>query len=557
MDMLAKKLAAGFKMSVIDELLEYETNEINEVRNVLGLTNYFGLKKFFLDEFFDFTANKCTVMITRRCYLLAIWFLKYFIKCLNEFSKGRTDFEQITLVETPENKFLCIEKGTAKNYILTDRAVFASILGKNCNEKIESVSVLDDICIHGNSLESTKIDISSRFNIPVKSHVFMISSETVVSRPDKYEVVSERAQWRDLSQRIVDFINLNNIPYVSYLNTFVKSNVERNEFETLFNSLANNSELICRDFGEGNNRKYLGKSSLFVIEKQVNMSSNILKCVRFYYNDRTKTMAFVPYVIVKSLDKRITDKTSLQNFLKKYLTSKTCDNLTELYSDFNSRTNKNKSNVYHLVSCVASQAYGLYFFEKYLKQIDSDFYEIENNWEEDSIKCLITTFGYETAKTIKNKTNYLSWNDNTVDSSIVNINKDVFSSLIEFIDEYLDEEGSKSWIRFEHGAYAKNSASGPIELEQLIKNGYNLLNNESTDCKNELTYACLLGLMNLCDAGRMSIYIDMDTGKNMVKSGELGCAVAGKYFTQRFKDEIDNELLMNLLADKYYRYLLL
>lgn len=548
-------------MSVIDELLEYETSKTNEVRNVLGLTDYFGLKKFFLDEFFDFSTDKCTIMITRRCYLLAIWFLKYVIKCLNELSKDRTNFDKITLSETPENKFLCIEKGTVKNYILTDRADYASILGENGNKKIESVSVLDDICIHGNSLESTKVDISSRFNIPVKSHVFMISSETVVSRPDKYEVVSERAQWRDLSQRIVDFINLNNIPYVSYLNTFVKSNVELNEFEKLFNSLADNSALICRDFGENNNRKYLGKSSLFVIEKQVNMSKqenmsrDILKCVRFYYNDRTKTIVFVPYVIVKSLDKKITDKTSLRNFLGEYLTSKTCDNLIDLYSDFNSRTNKNKSNAYHLVSCVASQAYGLYFFEKYLKQIDSNFYEIENNWEEDSIKCLITTFGYETTKIIKNRTNYLSWNNNTVDSSV--INEDVFNSLIAPIDEYLDEEGSKSWIRFEHGAYVKDSDLGPIELEQLIKNGYNLLNDESAGYKNELTYACLLGLMNLCDAGRMSIYIDMDTGKNMVKAGELGCAVAGKYFTQRFKDEIDNELLINLLTDKYYRYLLL
>ena len=53
--------------------LNFTDDLVKSVKKVLGI-EFEDLKEFFKREFFSFKKNKATILITRRCSLLAIFF---------------------------------------------------------------------------------------------------------------------------------------------------------------------------------------------------------------------------------------------------------------------------------------------------------------------------------------------------------------------------------------------------------------------------------------------------------------------------------------------------
>ncbi len=273
----------------------YGKSIIEKVKDILGM-EFYGILKFFEREIFDFNENKCTILVTRRCLLLAEWFIGYILIQKNEL-------ESINDSNCDEGKsfpFICVNG--KKNYIISDKADISYLLK---NEEIVNVSILDDICIHGISLRKIASRIEDILedlnleNIKIERCVYMISKETICEYPDRYSKISLRAGWKNLSMRILDFINFLNLPYVSYLNSFTISNFHESDFKKLIEKL--NEKLVCEEFDRANNR--LGKYSYFIIEKDVALKQyELMKCIRIYYNTKIKSICIMPYVILKSIE---------------------------------------------------------------------------------------------------------------------------------------------------------------------------------------------------------------------------------------------------------------
>lgn len=508
------------------------------VKNILGL-DFYGLKKFFKTEFFDFTSDQCTVFVTRRCFLLAKWFLEFLWRdetLSKEYSYGiHGDIPCI------------INKQGQKNFIVTDKVCMLAL------KEVHHINIVDDISIHGKTL----MEIGERFkkinsDVHVERHVYMVSRESLSYFPDCCSEMVFRAGWCDLSQRIVELIRYLGLPYVSNINSFVKFGTTIGDLEQLIQSLA--PKFICERFGEGEDRQDLGKRSYFAVEKNITLFPHEkLKCIRVYYSTTTQSISIIPYVIMESIN---FDEKKIREILGNYITGAAIVNCMEAIDRCSAE--QKASFAFNLVSCIASQSYGASIFG------DEIFGE---SWIQDIVDCLEMSFGSEISNLVRNKDNFAVSDNQDVASKCYEVTS--LTEYKELAGDFIKEACVRSWLEFENGdnQTARGEQLGYLQLEELLNQLRAKQTSEREKENQDLIYADLLSLINYCDSGKMNISCPVTRSESYIKAGELGCILASKYLKERCNSHngtIDakkvNDItlgLIDLLGDKYHRGLLI
>lgn len=512
--------------------LNFTDDLVKSVKKVLGI-EFEDLKEFFKREFFSFKKNKATILITRRCSLLAIFFLNYIFKY--EITQG-----QYTLcADTKEFPF--VEQNGVRNYLFTDKTDVSNIM----RLAIEEIVVVDDICIHGNTLGNFADDLVEQLrNIEceVYTHVYMISKETIARCPDEYSKVACRAAWCALSQRIVNAIILFNIPYVSYINTWT-TEISETGFNKFLELIKNSSALLCDEYDLEQN---ISKKCYFIAEKEALLSSTErMKCFRLYYNSETQTMVFVPFVILLKNYTNIEGFFHGEDVLKSVQLGET-DKLSLLTSN---DENAKKDFLYNLFSCSESYFYGLYFIEKYLKIKKND---LDEKFIQDITGCIRMAFGKSLLDFFVNYDwsceeycAFYSTNSRLYPSEF-NVSPNIVAGIKRKVGDYILSICRDSWLDLELNSYSdilsnSNDEKGYLYIQDVIADIQEVIanwlsefggpKNQKGEKEQEIALTksfAFMVLIKLCDMGRMNIGTYHNKGIGMLKAGELGYVLAKK-----------------------------
>lgn len=520
--------------------IERMDQQVEQVENILGLDFYI-LKDFFNDILFEINEETCTIFITRRCALLAEFFLRYFAETTDNrlYNSGSYSF---------------YVKNGIKNYILSDKPDIDYIIKLCGKNNIKKINIVDDICIHGNTLDRTlkyiKKYIKDReLNCKVVTWAYMYSHETTVIIPDAFRKVSYDASWLNLSEKIVKVIRTLNFPYVSFINAY-ETLCDENDFRSFIGTLTNNRQLIHFHLGYYEDEESRNKDTFFIVEKQLPIYEEVeaLKCVRLYFSESLNSLVVVPYVILKSLTAKenATPDILLDEFKKLvslYLKADCVFNLLQLiknHVDLERDDSRLGSFLYCMASCIASQAYGNYFFTTYLHEPLKNF----NNWKSDCINSVLNSFGQEISNIIQNESNYLEYKNYIIEK----LEKESIDVSNQQACEDLYQKCEESWYNYECPSFDSVSEFKLKDLleKKSIDNGIDNIG---------YNYAYLLNLIKLCDAGVMAIACTKTYHESFIKSGELGCLVVSKLLYRNGK--IDDNLSKLLESNFYYRYLIL
>lgn len=517
--------------------LELNETLIAEVKLMLG-KEFDDLEKFFRDVFFSFESNRATIFITRRCMLLAKFFLEYFV--MNDKNDTFDDSEN----------FPAIKSGNCRNYLFTDKTPLSYII----SYPVEEIYVVDDICIHGKTLYNLTKDISAQWDnkqLPgsVYSQVYMVSEETLLKSPDKYYKSVSRAGWTELSQRIVNVINLINLPYVSYLHTWTKkvvAPIEFKEMRDLLYAQGERLEVIPYSLSQ-----YDHKQCYYIYEKTISEGTDI-SCLRLYYNDLTNTVSFVPFVALLSCESAVGNKAGMQSdFETNYFpTNKFMENIDK-------DDPKKKDYMFNLKSCLMSYAYGLYFIEKYLKISRQDLLK---DYRQDISGCIRLAFGKE----FLNRLNGFDWNFDMYEEQFVKpFENDRSNQIAENIDEdkvrqLVEQVCRENWENMEHESYNYLNEAQPYVNQYL----YDILERiiSATNCSQTNRYLCkqtaFFNIVKLCDMGRINILTSNNKGTIILRAGELGYVLTKEYLRSRNNSSGQkSQEFLELINSHYYRRL--
>lgn len=538
----------GFK-----ELL-LKRNVVEEVKDIFGL-EFEDLKDFFVDVFFSFEKNRASVFFTRRCMLLAKFFLEYLLYEMKDEKNPK-----LNEISIDENAiFPTIKKNDCYNYLLTDKSDFYDIY-----KKVEEIYLVDDICIHGKTLEKMAEQLDSYFSEmkwspTIVTYVYMISEETIVQEPDKCYKTINRAGWTDLSQKIVNVINILNIPYVSYIHTWTRKE-EPQIIDDKLKTLKNNKKLEVISYGLD---QYDNKECYYIFEKAFDerSSEKEIRCFRFYYSKLTGTVTFVPFIILTE-PILAQDDDKIQDLVKKnklFLGKRNhlIENfLTEKKDHFIINI---KDYLYNLRSCFISYMYGLYFIKKYLNIEEKD---LKENYAQDISGCLEWTYGKKIFDLLKhqrleeNEEKYFSASKPIMNADVIlnSIDRDEVQNSVEEICRK-NWQSIESACLVEFALYDKKRR-GSLDLQYVISN----LTSDMKDRPNEEVYFykqwICYNLIRLCDMGRMNIASYDNKGGSMLKAGELGYVLTKKQLQEDgLISSKKNDAVNEMIKRPYYRRL--
>lgn len=459
---------------------------IEKMRLILG-SHFKGLYTFFCNYFFKFDENTYTIMLVRRCSVLATWFLKLIYK------KLQTAIDENFEINLTDGLFSIVNKKTKKqNIIINDMFVESDYEF----DKDYQIVVLDDICIHGRHIEHIRKKILKKFSVDRKINckkiVYMRSTDSVFERIDWSWVDIGGIEWKRLSNQMVDCINYLNLPYVSYLNSMLKFNVKQDEFEAIISQLQKNDNLIVQEFNSSEKAR-IGKTSIVVLEKNYkSFDYERAKCFRIYYNKSTKVLSFIPYVIIAPIE--------YENIKNKFL------DYSDSFGDIVNESKRNKF-LYRLLNCVASNCYGNYFIDKYIGNID---------YEEDYYNTLLFSFGISVKDKILAKSDLYVENLNRFGAD-KEIKTEEVDDLIDGLenDRFVDSILAKQWIQNEKNACYLMDKEEKIKIEPIIAKR-----------SKRVLWDRIISIIGRCDMGMACISIDDRENDKYIESrldvGELG-----------------------------------
>lgn len=555
----------------------------NSIQNLLSF-NYNSMFDFFNKNFFEYTCNKSTVLVSRRCLLIAELFL------LRNIQERKDKFEL-----TREDGCFCIKNKSngLKNYIISDKGVITFLANRRIFSEISTCTIVDDIAIHGRHLEKIKRYISSlNFlandkKVEIETYVYMKSADSIIYNPTKCAVETYDATWLTLSKKIVNMINVSNMPYVSYLNSYTKCDATDEEFDDFITKIDKNDNLDCVRFGD-DGRTNLGKLSYFIVEKKSNYNKyEQFRCVRYYHNYKTGVTTVIPYVVInnKLEAEALDNKDYLKTIFNEYLNDSAAENLSDWLvkeyvdvlkeykfdlqeenieadcTDYKFLVNHFNKNIYYLLSCIASKSYGQYFFDKYNICLDE-----KSGFAQDCINCLDLTFDSHIVDIISDKSSY---KQSIVGNRSVSIDIEQLDMFRQKYYNAIDLFCKGRWVFNEEYAISKEETQSKISINDILSAVVGKVND--TGDITELM-ACLCIILDYCDSGFLSISCS-NRLECVIDAGELSVLSARNWNnsatlitdTQAVDDfadnylnaDIINEKIKGLMGIRYYRLMLL
>ncbi len=501
---------------VNSKLTDDET--VLEVRQILG-SHYAGLYNYFCENFFKFEHNTYTVLITRRCSVIALWYLDLLLSRLKDKINKKYDV-------IDEGGLICVynREIKCKNYIVTDK--YIKSLSKLDSNYI--YNIVDDICIHGRNINKLKEEILRCLGDPkgqVFTSVYMTSMDSVIEETDVSIVRNYGNEWVELSIALADCINYLNLPYVSYLNNFMLFEVAKEIFEQFIKLLKENNSLEIREFAS-DRQKSFGRSSYMLLEKTSEaLECEIFKGCRIYYNEKTQTMGIIPYVLLKSMTIE-----QMKMHIKHY------------WIGNSSILEGTVLTAYTIFSCIASNYFGFYLFSKYinsaLSKVNLDLGKIV----QDYYLILKTIFAEKINKEIHLKSNYRMKNDS------ISIDSDETSQYISKRDSRFKGISVDAVIRNQWYAGEINACLLLDKVEGIP------VEDSLVDLRGQISEQEVISLIRSCDTGLAYIAVDAKGGRgySYFNAGELGFRLVTHNGSLKEK-----EMITALKkASEYYRKLL-
>lgn len=497
----------------------FSNESVNSVEKTLGI-HYKGLFAFFCKYFFRQKDDTYTILIARRCLVLAMWFFRFiqesFVETINEHFQITEQNGVISIINNETGK---------QNVIVGDGFLDS---GYQFDYKYQ-FNIIDDICIHGRQINTIKEKIISLFASErisfckdnIKIIVYTQNEENQIKNINEYWISAYGSTWKNLSNSIVDCINLLNLPYVSYLNSYSRAGISLEEFNALKDKFKKTKNLYTFEFGS-TRQTNLGKRSLFVIEKELELFKNEkAKFCRIYYNSISQSLTVIPYVILDGIQEEDIDF---------YL----CDNAG---GELSAILDKSKtSHKYKLINTLASNLYGKYFMDKYLNS--------SVPWYLDQYNILSMTYGTKISKLVCDFSNYKHYEDlkPTSNGKISESDADEIEKLRSEKKLTLEKVLSRQWIINEVNACYLLDKEPKLNLDQYI-----------FDKDNDLIVSALLNIIRLCDTGVACLFIESNEkcSRNCLDVGEQGVNLMVKKDLFGTKEEKLIQALRQ--ASPYYR----
>ncbi len=498
---------------------------------------------FYCKYIYKFLNDTCTILVTRRSSVLFSWFF------LLSSEKLSDSIEENFNVDINELITITNKKTGKKNYLISDKFLYSSMFFDfiSQNKNINFV-ILDDICIHGRAINNTYGFIENRISLEekknkeqfgdrIKSAVYMLSSESQTNKINECQITLENESWLPLSNALVETINYLNLPYVSYLNSYLYFNIGIERFNAILDKFKKNDKLCLFSFSSSR-QKSLGLYSYLIVEKKMcSLQEEVFSCMRIYFSKHTQTLSVIPFVMLKQLERK-----QIIELIKKYLKSDK-QNVIESYINEKSQS----SFLYELLTSIASNIYGQYCIEKYFSNLLFDEDKLE-----DCFLALQMTFGKKLKEVITNMS-YLNSRIDMLEQhsglDIVVYSKDcnTYNDFVRNID--IGTTLTEKWLDDEINACYLMEKEKQIPLEDLVY-------QNKAKGRDVLDWNKIVSIFQYCDTGTACILAcDYKNGvRNAIDVGELGANLM--HDTEFNNENISRKLEELFNASNYYKRLL-
>lgn len=540
-------------------------------KKCLGV-NYKGLYTFFKEVAESEADYK--LLMTRRCYIL--------YKVFEQIYKEKND--------EPVNKGI-IANDISACYYFSDE-INSDVL------KQQKVELIDDILVHGNAICMTVNKLClwgvERSNINIR--VYGYSSEPKLLGKDLQEHLSRKVvleNWRNLSNNLLDLIQLTDIPYTSYITSqkleFITQQ-EKKDFVSALEQVLKSQFVFEKVSFPGEDglqnimplklRTYRNSHYIFVrfkTQKNENYIENLLNemcdmfCLRIYesetifHGEKRYVLTIVPYIILKPFYKE-KDGFELNNLINLIVSNLYSENVANVKRMIACRNSKCQDYKMRLVNSILSYAFALNIYRHFDKNSQYCF-KLKSATDENLIQM---SFGEQVCKdffkltldtyegfNLVNKNLSLKWNKIQEDIKALRIDQEklrgyekkkneynILGDIIKAKQHNLEQRDNilANIIIKEYFAsvnrlkYQKNNQSGQNLVGLSTQCFVNELVYQDKICNNEnYVYAALL---NSLDFGESSAHFRMRKVEDEFICLNIHAPGEGSYFYEANKYKV-------------------
>lgn len=372
------------------------------------------------------------------------------------------------------------------------------------------IAIVDDIIVHGRTI-SEIYDVVSNLgkNIDVRLFGYMAEQEIDCISDEARErlTVSYSAstnEWRKLSGKIVDCIQVSNVPYTSFVNSFFQYRAD-----AILSKIKEKTDLLKIEMTNGvqNAQK---QCAYFVYEQNwekpsILSSLSLGECIRVYWNEQTEKLTAIPYVFIRSMRVGEADKVfravaqalpeGFANIKKMFAKESRVEKLDQSLKEYKMR----------LLTCILSNYYWDVFCDRYdlSKPEASDMNTLRESFGESVVEELCSIQRDNIDELLR--LSFLFEQDSAADLSET-------ESLLEETAQvqksgWIRRFFFKTWLNDEKRAEEKKERAQGITVDYLLKVAANIGNE---------AHETLARLVNNWDIGIVTANFSLDRKRNII-----------------------------------------
>lgn len=226
-----------------------------------------------------------------------------------------------------------------------------------------SALIADDVLIHGRGLKQIYEILDRDYQHENITTFVLYKSKEAEQRDERfwvrvrYEKEVFDWEWVALSCQLVNVIYASTSPYISFVGSYVKYGIEKNnEHENSF-AVIDNTNSVQKEQGEGVFVLY-EKDELLPLFSKLSYDC----CLRIYKNEQIEKSTYIPYIFLKNFDVE-TNKNLFQWICSNIDSEKTVFIRKDLLRNFECKEGIEYQT--RLFAALINQVYGLYLQKKY------------------------------------------------------------------------------------------------------------------------------------------------------------------------------------------------
>lgn len=270
--------------------------------------------------------------------------------------------------------------------IITSDSIF--LLGlDDCKYKEKRYLILDDIIINGRTIKTVYENLKQKLHVKNIKIASMEYCENAKALDNLNEYLSDDFKvseqiWKADSNLLTDLIISSNIGYTAFVPSYIFSNVDDNEIESLLEKLETNNTLqkvdsrVLSDCGVQSFFYFWNEKEK--LEINIKPEDNIPVCTRLYYNKQDKTFTVIPYVF---LDNVLTSECiDYCNYLLRNQGSTLSGCMEQFIKEDENRNEKLALLYKYVISYLCKQSFEK-FYENYINSKIAQYIHIKTPYE--------------------------------------------------------------------------------------------------------------------------------------------------------------------------------